>query len=157
MQKFAVAVLVLCPLWLAACNGAPGTVGGAENISSDPPQILNLQPVETLEPEDTLAAEQVVRETLSQTNAVRVARDYIAILPFSRQGLIEQLQFEGFSIDDATYAVDTLNVDWKEQAAKAAEQYLNLMGFSRHGLIEQLIFEGFTREEAEYAAEAVGF
>lgn len=36
----------------------------------------------------------------------------------SRKGLIEQLEFEGYTTEDATFAVDYLNVDWKEQAEK---------------------------------------
>ena len=78
-------------------------------------------------------------------------------MAFSRKGLIEQLEFEGYSTEAATIAVDSLGVDWNEQAAKCAENYLDLMSFSRSGLIDQLIFEGFTREEAEYGVSAVGY
>lgn len=44
-------------------------------------------------------------------NAVRSAQQYLAISGFSRSGLIEQLQYEGYSESDASGAVDSLPVD----------------------------------------------
>jgi hypothetical protein len=79
--------------------------------------------------------------------------DYTA---FSRSGLIDQLKFEGFNQDDATYAVDALNVDWNEQAAQSAASYLDYTSFSRSGLIDQLVFEGFTQSQAEYGVNTTG-
>lgn len=57
-------------------------------------------------------------------------------------GLIKQLEFEGFDNSDATYAVENIGIDWREQAVKMAENYLEYTAFSRSGLIEQLKFEG---------------
>ncbi|MEO3759049.1 Ltp family lipoprotein [Mycobacterium sp. B14F4] len=94
--------------------------------------------------------------TVSQQNAVRKAEDYLDYTAFSRRGLIEQLEFEGFSTEDATFAVDHVAVDWNEQAAKKAEDYLDYTSFSRSGLIEQLEFEGFTPAQAAYGVAAVG-
>jgi hypothetical protein len=74
--------------------------------------------------------------------------------PFSRSGLIDQLEYEGFSTADATYAVDSLTVNWNEQAALSAKQYLEMTPFSKSGLIEQLEYEGFTSAQAEYGANA---
>ena len=95
--------------------------------------------------------------TMSQKNAVSQAKSYLDFMAFSRTGLISQLVFDRFSREDATFAVDYLNVDWFEQARLCAENYLAFMSFSRSGLIDQLIFDGFTREQAEYAATQVGF
>ncbi|OBA78917.1 hypothetical protein A5633_17565 [Mycolicibacterium elephantis] len=75
---------------------------------------------------------------------------------FSRQGLIRQLKYEGFSTEDATYAVDHITVDWFEQAARSAKDYMEMSGFSRQGLIEQLEYEGYTPAQAVYGAAAVG-
>src|SRR5699024_3009438 len=62
-------------------------------------------------------------ETLSQQNAVAKAKDYLLFTSFSKKGLIEQLEFEGFDNKDAVYAVEKLNIDWKEQAVLKAEDY----------------------------------
>ena len=71
-------------------------------------------------------------------------------MAFSYSGLIEQLEYEGYSTEDATYAVDHCGADWNDEAAKKAEEYLNTMSFSRSGLIEQLEYEGFTHDQAVY-------
>jgi hypothetical protein len=99
----------------------------------------------------------VSSETLSQRNAVRKAKSYLNFSAFSRKGLIEQLEFEHFSTDDAIYGTDNSGADWYHQSAKKAEAYMRLSAFSRTGLIEQLIHEGFTQSQAEFGAKAVGF
>lgn len=85
-------------------------------------------------------------------NALRAAERYIDYTSFSRTGLIQQLNFESYSTEDATWAVDQLSVDWNQQAVLKAAQYLDYTAFSRQGLVDQLVFEGFTPAEAEYGA-----
>jgi len=95
--------------------------------------------------------------TMGQKNAVRSAQDYLSFTAFSRTGLINQLEFDGYSHEDAEFAVDHITVDWFEQAVQSAEDYLAFTSFSRDGLIGQLEFDGFTREQAEYAVTQVGY
>ncbi len=90
--------------------------------------------------------------TGSQDNAARLAKTYVVSINFSRQGLIDQLEFEGFTTADAEFAVDTLDVDWNQQAVESAETYVESQGFSCAGLIDQLEFEGFTTKQAEFGA-----
>ncbi|MCK0471306.1 Ltp family lipoprotein [Halalkalibacter sp. APA_J-10(15)] len=104
------------------------------------------EPVEVSEPEQTLA----------QQNAVSMAEDYLAYTAFSKSGLIGQLEYEGFDNDDATYAVNNINVDWQEQAIIMAQDYLDYTSFSRVGLIEQLEYEGFSNEQATNAVDEIG-
>ncbi|WIG16653.1 Ltp family lipoprotein [Kocuria rosea] len=93
--------------------------------------------------------------TASQRNAVAKAEDYLGSMAFSRTGLIEQLEFEGFSNADATFAVDSLDTDYQVQAGKKAQEYVESMAFSRTGLIEQLGFEGFTPEHSTAAVDSM--
>lgn len=95
--------------------------------------------------------------SVGQKNALAKAKSYLAYTSFSYKGLIKQLEFEGFSYEEALYGVDNCDVDWKEQAAKKAKSYMDYSSFSRSGLIKQLEFEGFTNEQAEYGASAVGY
>jgi hypothetical protein len=95
-------------------------------------------------------------ETAGQYNARRSAASYLRLTAFSRSGLIKQLQYEKFSLDDATYGVDAQNADWNIQAAKSAASYLKLMSFSRLSLIAQLVYEGFSQSEAEYGVSTTG-
>lgn len=94
---------------------------------------------------------------MGEKNAARKALEYLRFMPFSRNGLIKQLEYEGFTHQESVYGVDQSGADWNEQAALKAEQYLELMSFSRSGLIEQLEYEGFTRQQAEYGVRAVGY
>ena len=94
--------------------------------------------------------------TTSQSNALRKAASYLNYTSFSYSGLINQLEFEGYSTEDATFAADHCGADWNEQAVGKAKSYLSWTSFSRSGLINQLEFEGFTQDQAEYAADQVG-
>ena len=120
--------------------------------------VTSLEPAAgtVVEPGSALTLRTRPEQTVAQSNAVRSASNYLSFMPFSRTGLIRQLEFEGFSRADATYAVDEITVDWNEQAARSAQNYLNFMAFSRAGLIRQLEFEGFTREQAVFGVDAVG-
>jgi hypothetical protein len=107
-------------------------------------------------PEEEVVEDNSSSETNSQYQARSMASDYLDTMAFSLTGLIEQLEYEGFSKADATYGAKAIDADWNEQAALAAEAYLDTMSFSRSGLIEQLIFEGFTPAQAKYGVDAVG-
>lgn len=90
--------------------------------------------------------------TAAMQNAIGAASSYLDYTAFSRTGLIDQLEFEGYATADATFAVDYLKVNWNEQAVESAKNYLDYTSFSLQGLIDQLVFEGFTYEQASYGA-----
>lgn len=100
--------------------------------------------------------------TGSQKNAVRSAKLYISMMGFSRDGLIHQLSSDygdGYKADDATVAVDSLNVDWNKEAVKSAKLYLRMMGFSCKGLIQQLSSSAgdkYTVTQATFGARKAG-
>lgn len=95
--------------------------------------------------------------TMGEKNALRSARQYLSISAFSYTGLINQLEYEGYSTEEATYAADNCNANWNEQAAKSAKEYLDMSSFSRQELINQLIYEGYTQEQAEYGVTQNGY
>lgn len=97
-----------------------------------------------------------VTMTISQQNALRSAESYLDFAGFSYLGLINQLEYEQYSHEDAVFAADHCGADWNEQALKSAQSYLNFTAFSYSGLIEQLEYEKFTTEEATYAADHCG-
>ncbi|MEG2533545.1 MAG: Ltp family lipoprotein, partial [Gordonibacter sp.] len=98
----------------------------------------------------------IPQETAGQKNALKSAKSYLKYSSFSYTGLIEQLEYEKFSIDDATYAADNCGADWMIQAEKSAASYLKYSSFSHGGLVEQLVYEGFTPEQAEHGATSTG-
>ena len=115
--------------------------------------------VEEEVPEAAIHEEEAVPFEYEQ--ALKSAQNYVDTLHFSRQGLKQQLTSEygsGFSEEAAEYALEHVDVDYKEEAVEAAESYLDAMSFSRQELKQQLTSEygsGFTEEEAEYALDQV--
>lgn len=95
--------------------------------------------------------------TFGEQNALRSATSYLSFSAFSHSGLIEQLEFEGYSNTEATYAADRCGANWCEQAAKSASSYLKVSAFSQEGLIKQLLYEGFTQTQATFGAAQNGY
>ncbi len=95
--------------------------------------------------------------TMGERNAAKKALSYLKYSSFSREGLINQLEYEGFTHQEAIYGVDQSGANWNDQAALKAESYLKYSSFSREGLINQLEYEGFTPQQAEYGVRAVGY
>jgi hypothetical protein len=115
----------------------PGAIGKSGSIDSAPPASSS-------------------SETSLQQEAREVARGYFETSWFSRIGMIEQLEYEGFSYDDAVYGVDSLGANWYEEAVGMADSYIGSSWFSRSGLIEQLEYEGFSYSESEYGVDYLG-
>ncbi len=97
------------------------------------------------------------QKKLENANCIKTAKQYINYTAFSREGLIHQLEYEGYSTESAEYSVDSLSIDWNAQCAKMAKQYLDYTGFSRDGLYDQLQYEGFSNEQIEYGLSQVGY
>lgn len=102
-------------------------------------------------------APTIAEISLGKQNALKQAKNYINFTAFSYTSLISQLEFEGFSNEEAIYGADNCGADWNIEAAEKAKDYLAIYGMSRDGLKEQLLFEGFTNEQAEYALAQVGY
>lgn len=96
-------------------------------------------------------------QSIGEINALKSAKDYLNAMPFSYSGLVEQLEYEGYTHSEAVYGADNCGADWNEQAALSARSYLDSMSFSRQGLIEQLEYEGFTHAQAVYGVEQNGY
>lgn len=108
----------------------------------------------TAAPVKTTTSTTVLAGTVSQRNAVSKGASYLRSSSFSRSGLISQLQYEGFSLDDATYGTDAQNADWSAQAVKKGASYLRTSSFSRTGLIGQLEYEGFSNSQSVYGTDS---
>lgn len=130
-------------------------LGGEENSEKDP--VLNNNEVSNAVSNNANNSEVVDNNvTVSQSNAVEKAKSYLSYTAFSKSGLIKQLEFEGFTNEDATYGTENVGADWKQQALKSAKNYLGFAAFSKVGLIKQLEFEGYTNEEAVFGVDSLG-
>lgn len=125
-----------------------------EKITEAPTESETISVVSTEKPTPEITQEAI---TLGMKNALSAAKDYLNVMSFSYSGLIEQLEYEKYSHEEAVYGADNCGADWNEQAAKSAQGYIDTMSFSRQELIDQLVYEGFTQEQAEYGVQAVGY
>ena len=127
-----------------------------ESQITDTPDIDKEQDPEIASNDDPVISSTTDSATASQRDALDSANSYLSIMAFSHSGLIEQLEYEGFSTEDATYAADNCGADWNEQALLSGQNYLEYTAFSYSGLIDQLEYEGFTTEQATYGADNCG-
>ena len=92
------------------------------------------------------------------TNAYATAKKFLEKSHLSKQQIKNDLtKYDKYSEDATQYALNKLNIDWKEQALLKAKSYQEFH-YSKEKLVEQLInVELFTQEEADYAVEQVNF
>jgi len=151
---------------LASMGTTALALGGAANLPSvsapvpltqeiDAEAVDELEELEDSTEPETPAPDPGPELSLGQLNAVASAESYLLYTGFSRSGLIAQLEFEGYTTEEATFAVDFVGADWNEQAVRSGETYLEFTAFSRSGLIDQLEYEGFSTAEATYAVEEI--
>lgn len=148
---------IIIVLVLLAVAGSNLEVSDSSSSSSSVDTSSSAQISDTTTQTSTPSEEEQDTTTLGERNALSKAKSYLNTLAFSYSGLIKQLEYEGYSSEEAKYGVDNCGADWKEQAALKAQSYLDTMAFSREGLINQLEYEGFTKEQVEYGVEAVGY
>jgi hypothetical protein len=148
---------------IAACQSAGNS--SDHQTAEQPAAVIpynDAKPATPTPHHDAKPAKPAQHYTTAQENAIGSAKDYLSMSGFSRSGLIKQLSSsygDGYTKADATFAVDHLDVDWKQQAVRSAKDYLSTSHFSRSGLIEQLSSsygDGYTVAQATYAANQVG-
>ena len=87
--------------------------------------------------------------------ALGKAKSYNSLFHMSKKRMYSQLtsDFDKFSNDEAQYAIDHLEADYKYNALFNAKNYRKLFNMSKSRLINQLTssIDGFTEEEANYA------
>lgn len=97
--------------------------------------------------------------TTGQKNALKKAESYSNTMHMSKNGIYKQLTSEygeGFTKEEAQYAVDNMKADWKANALAKAKSYQDSMNMSKNAIYKQLTSEygeGFTAEEAQYAID----
>ena len=97
---------------------------GTQDFVMEMPEVTD-DNVEDFTPSTTTASEP----TMGEKNALSNAHLYLNYTAFSYTGLIEQLEYEGYSHEEAVYGADNCGADWNEQAAKCAENYLKYTSF----------------------------
>jgi hypothetical protein len=163
LTPLAVAGIVLA---LAGCNtktSKSSATTAAPAASAPASTAAPTTPAPTAPPTTATPTTTKPALTLSQQNAIAAAQGYLSEgTGFSQAGLIAQLDSpdgNGYSVADATFAVNSLTVDWNAQAVDAAKGYLQTSSFSCTALVQQLDSPDgsqFTPAQAQYAATKVG-
>lgn len=126
------------------------------NNQGEEKDVLVKENEEKVEEKEEKVEEEVPKEYKS---ALRKAKVYSDTMSMSKEGLYDQLTSEygeKFSDEAAQYAVDNLDVNWKENALKKAKVYQETMAMSPSAIYDQLVSEygeKFTEEEAQYAVD----
>lgn len=144
--------IVLC-LISYSCGSNNKNVEEVETKQKQEMQVEEQEELETQEVEPQITETEEV--TFGMRNALGSAESYLDCMGFSKEGLKDQLEYEGYTSEEINYAVENVIVNWNEECVESAESYLDCMSFSRQGLIEQLEYEGFTSEQINYAMERV--
>lgn len=103
--------------------------------------------------EGTMTEDMAISDTIME-----LAMTYNTSLHLSKQGLYEHLlNYDKMKIteEEAQYAVDNIDADFKENAVKTANAYKSYMGMSGQEIYDMLRsdVDKFTTEEARYAIE----
>ena len=151
-----------------------GTAGGSDSGNVEPVQEVSQNSENTIaenklednvpiedKVEDTAPIEDKVEEKVptEYKSALKKAKSYSDIMNMSKAGIYNQLTSEygeKFSAEAAQYAIDNVEVDWKENALKKARSYQDIMSMSPSAIYDQLVSEYgemFTPEEAQYAID----
>ena len=129
----------------------------ANNVSVEIGKIFSSQPGDNDCEKGIKSYKEKESHTMGQKNALREAETYLRSDSYSKSDLIEQLKYDGYTEEEATYAANNVKVEWNEQCYKTAEAYLRSDSFSKSDLIGQLEYDGFTEEEIKYAIKKVKY
>lgn len=159
-KKFPLAVRIIITLIIAAGLAAEGfflykygpamyeiyMYGDNNNITYETPDSDS----------GSQSGSQTAAATENQQKALDKANEYVDTLPLSHDGLIKQLEYDGYTTDVATYAADNCSTNWNKEAKEMAEQYMDSTTYTYKDMVQQLETEGFTKEQAKFGAKAVG-
>lgn len=120
-------------------------------------KMIDIETGEEIMSSDSSQSDEPVSQEF--LNALSKAEIYSSLMHMFKNGLYEQLTSEygeNFPPEAAQYAIDHLQVDYKENALLKAKDYYTQMGMSKEAIRDQLTSEygeGFTQEEADYAID----
>ena len=142
-----------------------GTVGCSDVDNS---KEVNGGNVETVQEVSQNNSENTIAENKSEDkidnnvpmeyrSVIEKAKFYGDVLNMSKAKMYEELTAGcGFTEEEAQYAVDNLEFDWKENALEEAKFYQKFMSMSPGEIYDQLTSEyggKYTVEEAQYAID----
>ena len=141
--------------------GALGGSGSDESTTTSDIASSKQEIIQSEEKEQEVVAVDEIEDNVptEYKSALKKAKIYSDTMSMSKAGLYDQLTSEygeKFTAEEAQYAIDNLEANWKENALKKAKTYQDSMAMSPSAIYDQLISdygEKFTAEEAQYAVD----
>ncbi|WP_414050372.1 Ltp family lipoprotein [Macrococcus animalis] len=130
-----------------------------EEVVTEAPEPVETESPESVEEEEETESEDTGDVSREFKAALQSAESYNDFMPMSKAGLYQQLTSDagdGYPAEAAQYAIDNVDIDYKENAVKSANNYNELMPMSDQELLEQLTSEAgdkYTMEEGQYALQ----
>ena len=101
MKKILIVSLILSLLiCLSGCGNDENTPTNASQQEQSSSELVKSESSFTESEEPSTSS---VQETTSQKNAVRAAENYLSVMSFSFKGLVEQLEYDGYTHEQAVY------------------------------------------------------
>ena len=145
--------------WVVAIIIVIGATDSSDSGKIEPVQEVSQNSSENSvaenKPKDTVQTENTIPSEYK--SALKRAKLYDAV-PLSKARMYDQLTSEdggNFPAEAAQYAVDSGEIDWKENALRMAKLYQSVAAMSSSDIYDQLISEAerYTPEEAQYAID----
>lgn len=152
-------IIIAVALGLLALAVLAGIMSGKPDVQPSP----NYTPPATSQSTGNVAHKApVVKLTAAQKAAKGEAENYLRNMHLSRRALIDQVVFEGHKVKDATVAIDSMEINFQEQAVEQAlsQAQVESNKYSEEGLMAALLDQKYTTSEAKAgvaAAKAEGY
>lgn len=104
---------------------------------------------------ESLVENSFITNTGALAGDLAYAQKLVDTLPISKNLLKEILTSKGITTDKIEYAINNVNVDWKNQAVKCANHIKTYSIFSKIDMKTILTANQFTDNEASFAADTV--
>lgn len=113
---------------LLACT----LLSGCTDVETKDTDTTNTNAVQEVEKEDTIVELEEPKKPempLGHQMALKQAESYIKYSSFSKKGLYNQLTYEGegYSDEEAQYAVENVEADWKAEALEAGKKLCKIL------------------------------
>lgn len=163
-MKLKLGILVVSAMVLLSACGETAKIENVDSGTTNASAADNTAEEDIAKPEaEEKAKEEVEKKEDSVPRehkaALQKAQEYAESMYMSKAGIYDQLTSEygeNFPAEAAQYAIDNIEIDWKENALKKAQEYAETMSMSDADIYDQLISEygeKFTEEEAQYAID----
>lgn len=113
-KLLSISAAALIALSLSACGSSTPATSTPSQDATAAQSDTTTAPAASTPAETTPAADSSA--TLGEKNALKSAQNYISMSGFSHDGLVQQLEFDGYSTEEATFAADNCGADWNQMA-----------------------------------------